>query len=99
MLLTLCSRRQCPHTCPPPTPFVSVQNKGAEPLFTSLLTQRFESARSVAEPILTPKEREILKRGWGDWTTFMLSYGLKPFDLDDAEEGKAVLSAMAANDD
>ncbi|KAG0665002.1 hypothetical protein C6P46_000628 [Rhodotorula mucilaginosa] len=46
-----------------------------------------------------PKEREIVKKGWGTWTNFMQSYGLKAYDLDDIDEAKAILSAMAANED
>ncbi|BGP06632.1 hypothetical protein BJY59DRAFT_712151 [Rhodotorula toruloides] len=47
------------------------------------------------EPPLTNKERKILKSGFGDWTNFCASYGLKPWDRDDAAEAKAILEAMA----
>lgn len=49
----------------------------------------------LAEPPLTNKERKILKSGFGDWTNFCASYGLKPWDRDDAAEAKAILEAMA----
>ncbi|KAK4331554.1 hypothetical protein RTBOTA2_001036 [Rhodotorula toruloides] len=51
------------------------------------------------EPPLTDKERKILKSGWGDWTNFCTSYGLKPWDQDDAAEAKAILEAMARQDE
>ncbi|EGU12640.1 hypothetical protein RTG_01190 [Rhodotorula toruloides ATCC 204091] len=53
----------------------------------------------LAEPPLTDKERKILKSGWGDWTNFCTSYGLKPWDQDDAAEAKAILEAMARQDE
>ncbi|TKA57503.1 hypothetical protein B0A53_00734 [Rhodotorula sp. CCFEE 5036] len=56
-------------------------------------------ATDALQPPLTPKEREIVKKGRGTWTNFMQSYGLKAYDLDDIDEAKAILSAMAANED
>ncbi|BGP01347.1 hypothetical protein NBRC10513v2_002301 [Rhodotorula toruloides] len=53
----------------------------------------------MQQPPLTDKERKILKSGWGDWTNFCTSYGLKPWDQDDAAEAKAILEAMARQDE
>ncbi|BGO90189.1 hypothetical protein JCM10020v2_001826 [Rhodotorula toruloides] len=52
-------------------------------------------ATNALQPPLTNKERKILKSGFGDWTNFCASYGLKPWDRDDAAEAKAILEAMA----
>jgi hypothetical protein len=35
---------------------------------------------------------------YGGWPGFMASYGLKPWDLDDVEEGRAILEALKAYD-
>lgn len=40
-----------------------------------------------------------MKRSFGDWTNFCASYGLKPWDQDDAAEAKAILEAMASQDE
>ncbi|KAJ5092833.1 hypothetical protein N7456_008694 [Penicillium angulare] len=50
------------------------------------------------QPSLTPAERAIVK-SYGSWTEFMQSYGLKPYDLDDIEEAKSIVQALASNDD
>ncbi|KAG6017202.1 hypothetical protein E4U43_002120 [Claviceps pusilla] len=49
------------------------------------------------EPPLTAAEREV-RRSYGGWTNFMQSFNLKPWDSDDAEEGKAIIAALAAYD-
>ncbi|KAK2594299.1 hypothetical protein QQS21_008005 [Conoideocrella luteorostrata] len=46
------------------------------------------------QPPLNEGERAI-RRSYGGWTNFMQSYGLKPWDDDDAAEGKAIISALA----
>lgn len=48
------------------------------------------------EPPLTPTERAIIK-SYGGWTNFMQSMGLKPWDEEDADEGKAIVAAFAAD--
>lgn len=50
------------------------------------------------EPPLTPAERAIVK-SYGGWTSFMQSFGLKPWESDDAEEGKRILEAFVQNDE
>jgi hypothetical protein len=45
------------------------------------------------EPPLSTAERAIVK-GYGGWTNFLLSYGLKPFNDDEAEEGKRILEGL-----
>lgn len=53
---------------------------------------------SPIEPPLTPAERAIVK-SYGGWTSFMQSFGLKPWDSDDAEEGKRILEGFVEQDD
>ncbi|KAK4106085.1 hypothetical protein N658DRAFT_502611 [Parathielavia hyrcaniae] len=50
------------------------------------------------QPPLTPAERAIVK-SYGGWTQFMHSFGLKPSEEDDAEEGKRILEALARGDE
>ena len=42
--------------------------------------------------MLTNKE---IKDGWGSFTNFMLSYGLKPFNHEHCEEAVAISKALA----
>ncbi|QPH18539.1 hypothetical protein C2857_003607 [Epichloe festucae Fl1] len=49
------------------------------------------------KPPLTPPERAICK-SYGGWTNFMASMGLKPWEDGDAEEGKAIIAALASSD-
>ncbi|KAM3461624.1 hypothetical protein BB8028_0007g02950 [Beauveria bassiana] len=46
------------------------------------------------QPPLTLTERAICK-SYGGWTNFMASMGLKPWDQEDADEGKAIIAAFA----
>lgn len=48
-------------------------------------------------PALTAAEKAIVDRSFGDWTNFMASYGLKPWDADDIDEAHAIIRAMANN--
>ncbi|KAJ5193510.1 hypothetical protein N7449_009652 [Penicillium cf. viridicatum] len=50
-------------------------------------------ATDALQPILTPAERAIVK-SYGGWTSFMHCFGLKPWDSDDAEEGKRILEVF-----
>lgn len=50
------------------------------------------------EPPLSPAEREIVK-GYGGWTNFLFSYGLKPWNDEDAEEGLLILKGLAQVDE
>ncbi|KAJ5521072.1 hypothetical protein N7463_001525 [Penicillium fimorum] len=50
------------------------------------------------QPFLTPAERVIVK-SYGGWTYFMQCFGLKPWDDDDAEEGKKILEAFTRDDE
>jgi hypothetical protein len=43
------------------------------------------------------KRSETIKRGWGNKTTFMLSYGLKPYDPDDVLEADAILDLLISD--
>ncbi|KAM5352698.1 hypothetical protein ACJ41O_005420 [Fusarium nematophilum] len=50
------------------------------------------------QPPLTPAERKI-RNAYGGWTNFMLSMGLKPYDLDDIDEAYSIISAIAREDE
>lgn len=49
-------------------------------------------------PPLSPAERNIV-RSYGTWTDFMIAYGLKPYNLDDVQEGKLILEGMVAHNE
>ncbi|KAJ5631597.1 uncharacterized protein N7484_011697 [Penicillium longicatenatum] len=55
-------------------------------------------ASDALQPPLSPAERAIVK-AYGGWTQFMASFGLKPWEQDDAEEGKRIVEAFARDDD
>ncbi|KAJ5632313.1 hypothetical protein N7490_008652 [Penicillium lividum] len=38
-------------------------------------------------------------KSYGGWTQFLLCFGLKPWDQEDAEYAKRILEAFAAGDD
>jgi hypothetical protein len=50
-----------------------------------------------SEPPLSPEERNIVK-SYGGWTQFMHSFGLKPWDFDEIDEGKRILEGFVADD-
>jgi len=45
--------------------------------------------------LLTWKE---IKQSWGSCCNFMLSFGLKPYDLDDIESAVSLSRSLKAND-
>ncbi|KAE8326727.1 hypothetical protein BDV39DRAFT_176504, partial [Aspergillus sergii] len=45
------------------------------------------------QPPLSAPERSIV-RSHGGWTNFLLSYGLKPWNDEDAEEGLVILKGL-----
>ncbi|KAL4965350.1 uncharacterized protein BDV14DRAFT_200050 [Aspergillus stella-maris] len=51
-------------------------------------------ASDSLQPPLTPAERTVV-RSYGGWTNFLFSYGLKPWDQEDADEGLAILKGLA----
>lgn len=51
-----------------------------------------------AEPPLAPEERNVVK-GYGGWTPFMQSMGLKPWESGDAQEGLAIARGLATTDE
>ncbi|KAJ5779282.1 hypothetical protein N7457_007002 [Penicillium paradoxum] len=55
-------------------------------------------ATDCLQPPLTPAERAIVK-SYGGWTYFLRSFGLKPWNTEEAEEGKQILEAFARADD
>ncbi|KAE8357403.1 hypothetical protein BDV27DRAFT_139385, partial [Aspergillus caelatus] len=50
------------------------------------------------QPPLTPAERSIVK-SYGGWTSFLFSFGLKPYNDEDAEEGLMILKALTEDND
>jgi hypothetical protein len=50
------------------------------------------------EPPLTPAERAIVK-SYGGWSQFLFSYGLKPWNTEEADEGKRILESLASGSD
>ncbi|KAL5365789.1 hypothetical protein BJX96DRAFT_180158 [Aspergillus floccosus] len=52
-------------------------------------------ATDALQPPLTPAERAIVK-GYGGWTMFLASYGLKAWDADDVEEAKQIVAGLAS---
>lgn len=52
----------------------------------------------ISEPPLSPAERAIVK-SYGGWTQFMISFGLKPWEFDDIDEGKRILEAFVSEDE
>ncbi|KAF7718687.1 Uncharacterized protein PECH_001466 [Penicillium ucsense] len=50
------------------------------------------------QPPLTPAQRSIVK-SYGGWTMFLRSFGLKPWNTEDAEEGLRILNALVKDDD
>jgi hypothetical protein len=46
---------------------------------------------------MLPAEREVVK-SYGGWTAFMMVFGLKPWEQDDADEALQIVRQMASND-
>ncbi|KAJ5511353.1 hypothetical protein N7453_003456 [Penicillium expansum] len=55
-------------------------------------------ASDALQPPLTPAERAIVK-SYGGWTYFLQSFGLKPWETEDAEEGKRILEAFVQDEE
>lgn len=53
---------------------------------------------TIPEPPLSPAERKIVK-SYGGWTMFMQSFGLKPWNDEDTQEGKQIAASFAAEDE
>ncbi|KAL4793817.1 hypothetical protein BDV19DRAFT_390798 [Aspergillus venezuelensis] len=51
-------------------------------------------ASDSLQPPLSPAEREVV-RSYGGWMNFLFSYGLKPWDWEDVDEGLAILKGLA----
>ncbi|KAG2019244.1 hypothetical protein GB937_005157 [Aspergillus fischeri] len=54
-------------------------------------------ATDALQPPLSPAERAIVK-SYGGWTQFMISFGLKPYELDDIYEAKSIVASLATDD-
>ncbi|KAL4932300.1 uncharacterized protein BDV17DRAFT_287827 [Aspergillus undulatus] len=50
------------------------------------------------QPPLTDAERAIVK-AYGGWTNFLICFGLKPWNEEDAEEGVAIARAFAKDEE
>lgn len=63
------------------------------------------STEALAASILLDKNDptrltyQEIKQSWGSCTNFVISYGLKPYDVDDLEEALAISRALKAGDD
>lgn len=55
------------------------------------------AADPTLEPPLSPAERDIVK-SYGGWTQFCASFGLKPWNDEDAEEAMQILRGFTAQD-
>ena len=55
------------------------------------------SKASESEQYVPPSDNSIYS-SFGGWPGFMRSYGLKPWDLGDVEEGKRIVEGFKAND-
>jgi hypothetical protein len=55
------------------------------------------SSSSQSNTYIRPTDYALCKP-WGGWYQFLLSYGLKPHNLDDEEEGKRILEAFREQD-
>ncbi|KAJ9210456.1 hypothetical protein DTO166G4_7923 [Paecilomyces variotii] len=53
-------------------------------------------ASDCLQPPLTPAERAIVK-SYGGWTFSLANYGLKPWNTDDAKEGKQILEGLGTS--
>lgn len=45
-----------------------------------------------------PRSNNSIHQGFGGWNNFMHSYGLKPWNPDDVEEGKRIVEAFKEGD-
>ncbi|CAI7592309.1 unnamed protein product [Penicillium glandicola] len=52
----------------------------------------------AVQPPLTPAERAIVK-SYGGWTYFLMSFGLEPWEKDDADQGKRILEAFVRGEE
>jgi hypothetical protein len=41
-----------------------------------------------------PQSSNSIHQSFGGWNNFMHSYGLKPWDVDDVQEGERIVEAM-----
>lgn len=55
-------------------------------------------SNTQSNEVFVPKTDYAYCKPWGGWQKFMLSYGLKPWDDDDVQEGKAIIQAFRDRD-
>ncbi|KAH7323254.1 hypothetical protein B0I35DRAFT_477132 [Stachybotrys elegans] len=53
-------------------------------------------ATDALQPPLSDGAKAVVKL-YGSWTHFMQCFGLKPWDMDDVEEAKAIAESFAAD--
>ncbi|KAI0054294.1 hypothetical protein BV25DRAFT_1866466 [Artomyces pyxidatus] len=56
------------------------------------------SSSAAAKNTYKPETDYEYYKSWGGYHNFLLSYGLKPYNLEDVEEGKAILAAFREAD-
>lgn len=73
--------------------------KPADPrsLFSFLTDPLLLRASPPAEPHLSADAKRVVKE-YGDWRSFLMTYGLKATDADQAEEGRRIAETMGEHD-
>ncbi|KAH9899328.1 hypothetical protein C8Q73DRAFT_638018 [Cubamyces lactineus] len=56
------------------------------------------SASNKTSDTYVPKSNNEYYKSFGGYNNFMRSYGLKPWDDDDVQEGKAIIEAFKEGD-
>ncbi|KAJ5669732.1 hypothetical protein N7462_010802 [Penicillium macrosclerotiorum] len=74
-----------------------VKTQTAYSTFCDLFSDCAMPSTDGLQPPLTPAERTIVK-SYGGWTSYMHSFGLKPWDMDDIDEGKRIVEAFVQDD-
>jgi hypothetical protein len=53
-----------------------------------------QASQSGSDDTYVPLSNNAIYQTWGGWPNFMHSYGLKPWDLDDVEEGHRIIDKL-----
>jgi hypothetical protein len=61
-------------------------------------TSNASSSSSATGSASAPKSNYQYYKAYGGWPGFMHSFGLKTWDLDDVDEGKAIIRAFREDD-
>ncbi|KAK0193313.1 hypothetical protein F5146DRAFT_1133983 [Armillaria mellea] len=68
------------------SPFLSYHHYAIVYIF-----QKISETAAQSDSTYQPKSNNSYYESFGGYNNFMHSYGLKPWDMDDVEEGKAIL--------